>query len=124
MPRPFFYRSRIAITRIDDAINRYNESVSKHLKDLQRTRGVRGFGSERANEPNNKRYRTVSRADERIKFFKLDHFKDEVREPLNWSVVWLVAKNEFKSRNEVLRYRVLEFVEVVIHALEEKSYGS
>ncbi|MBX3044919.1 MAG: hypothetical protein KIT33_09795 [Candidatus Kapabacteria bacterium] len=48
------------------------------------------------------------------------------REPYNWAIVWIAAKAESVSRKEILRYRVEEFIEVVIHALDElsKNHGS
>lgn len=62
----------------------------------------------------------TTRDEERIKFYNYKNFKEEVREPYNWGIVWLGAKCENISRKAILKYRIYEFTEVIVHALDRE----
>lgn len=56
-------------------------------------------------------------------FYTDRYYTKRLREPLNWSAVWFVAKNDATLRNKVLTLTVHEFIEAIDYLLEKVGYG-
>lgn len=123
MSRPFFFESRSAITRVDEAITGYNEAVNKHLKNIQRTRREHRYRDEGVDSSDRAKYKIIKREDERKQFYSRNSILTEIREALNWYIVWLVVKQEHKSKKEVFSYRVHDFIDIVVFVIKEMQDG-
>lgn len=123
MPREFFFESADTIARVSAKITEYNEAVNRYTEQLSRNRKEHRIGDKGPNKNAYRKYKIIKREDARREHYRSNLIKEAIREALNWYAVWLVVKQDNTTRKEVLQYRINDFIEVLIFAIEDIKNG-
>ena len=123
MPREFFFESADTITRVSAKITEYNEAVNRYTEQLSRARKEHRIGDKGLDKNSYRRYKIIKREDQRKQHYRANLLQESIREALNWYAVWLVVKQDNTTRKEVLQYRINDFIEVLIFAIEDIKNG-